>query len=221
MVSRERNVAVGGRARDRGNLRSGRTARSKDLILQAALATMTEVGVRKMTIEAVAATAGVAKTTIYRWWRSKGLLVLDAFDHGFAVLESAKSPDTGSLKGDLSELMRQVIESRGSVAERLGPQIIAEAQSDQELAAAIYSRIVAPYRILHQSIFEAAAARGEISRSFDTELLFDALYGAYFHRLLLHHGKIDTAFFESLVDLLATGATGLHVVSEPRRTNRR
>jgi AcrR family transcriptional regulator len=173
---------------------------------------MHEVGVRKMSIEAVAAAAGVGKTTIYRWWRSKGLLALDAFDHAFGVLEPTKPPDNGSLREDLTALTRPVVESLGTMAYRLGPQIIAEAQFDPALAAEIYARLVRPYRTLRAPIFEAAVRRGEISPSLDTTLVLDALYGAYFHRLLLHHGEINPAFFESLIDLILRGA----LVSPPQ-----
>jgi AcrR family transcriptional regulator len=198
-------------ARSQASARSRQAAKSRDEILDAAFTLMLEVGIRKMTIEAVASTAGVGKTTIYRWWRSKGLLALDAFDHGFRVLEATTPPDTGSLRGDLNALTRQVIESVGTASERLGPQIIAEAQHDPELAAEIYSRLVAPYRALQHSIFDAAARRAEISSSLDSTLLLDALYGAYFHRLLLHHGAIDTAFFDALIELLVSGAHALHI----------
>lgn len=189
------------------------TAKSKDVILEAALEVMIKVGIRKMSIEAVAAAAGVGKTTIYRWWRSKGLLAIDAFEHGFRVLEPTPPPDTGSLLGDLQEVVRPVLKSRDTVAARLGPQIIAEAQSDPALAGEIYSRLVGPYRSRYQSIFETAAARGEISPSFDQSLLLDALYGAYFHRVLLHHGEIDDTFFDSLLDLLVGGARSMHTTA--------
>jgi AcrR family transcriptional regulator len=167
---------------------------------------MKDGGIRKMTIEAVAVAAGVGKTTIYRWWPSKGLLALDAFEYGFSVLEPTAPPDTGSLRGDLTELIRPVLAARDSIAGRLGPQIIAEAQYDAELAEQIYSRLVGPYRRLQKTIFENAARGGEISSSFDDAMLLDALYGAYFHRVLLHHGELDQGFFDRLIDLLVTGA---------------
>ncbi|MEA2681844.1 MAG: hypothetical protein QOK05_172 [Chloroflexota bacterium] len=190
--------------------RRRQTAKSRDLILAAALALMRDVGVRRMSIEAVATAAGVGKTTIYRWWPSKGLLAMDAFEHGMGILEPKTVADNGTLRGDLSDLVRPVIDSmREAGGERLGPQIIAEAQSDPELAAQIYPRLLAPHRSLHVSIFEAAARRGEISPSMDSTLLLDALYGAYYHRLLLHHGTVDSAFFESLIDLLVSGAEAL------------
>lgn len=207
-------VATGGRTPGTVGGANGGTAarrlqaaRSKEVILRAALSLIQEVGVRRMTVEAVALRSGVARTTIYRWWRSKGLLALDAFEHGFGILAPFDFPDTGSLRGDLNALMRPVVESvRDTGGDRLGPQIIAEAQFDPELAAQIYSRLIAPYRELHHSLFERAVGRGEISPDVDATMLLDALYGAYFHRILFFHGELDAAFFETLIDTLVSGA---------------
>jgi AcrR family transcriptional regulator len=186
------------------------TARSKDAILTVTAALMNEVGIRRMTIEAVAAAAGVGKTTIYRWWRSKGTLALDAFEHEFGILHPSLNPDTGSLRTDLVELLRPMVESiQVTGTDRLWPQIVAEAQSDPELAHEIYSKLISPYRALHRPVFEAAAARGEISASFDPTLLLDALYGAYYHRLLLHHGSLEPAFFDELIRMLVLGARAM------------
>ena len=196
-------------------------AKSKDAILQAAFAQLEAVGVRGMTVEGVASNAGVAKTTIYRWWRSKGVLALDAYEHGMGMLEPTHPADTGSFVGDLKELVRPVVEERGRVSQRLVAQIIAEAQYDSELAGEIHSKVIAPYRRLQQSIFERASARREIPPSLDTEMLLDALYGAYFHRLLFHHGDLDAAFFDSLVELLVDGATARTKATRNAPTGRR
>ena len=77
-----------------------------------------------VTIEGVARAAGVAKTTIYRWWNSKAALVYEAcFD---PELRDAL-PDTGSLEGDLGALVRQEVERQtGEVASRVLPGLIAE-----------------------------------------------------------------------------------------------
>ena len=56
-----------------------RSETSRQAILQAAFALMEEVGFDRMSIEGVAARAGVGKTTIYRWWGSRGVLAVEAF----------------------------------------------------------------------------------------------------------------------------------------------
>jgi AcrR family transcriptional regulator len=166
---------------------------------------MRDVGVRRMTLEGIAAAAGVSKATIYRWWSSKGTLALDAFQSAFVALE-IPPPDTGSLRTDLHALFTMVLGSfEHDYRDRMLREIVAEAQSDTPLAQAIFTTFIEPYRAFHRPIFEAAIARGELSRNVDMPLVLDTLYGAYYHRLLLHHGDLSPAFFASVVDLLVDG----------------
>ena len=84
------------RRAQRGRPRSQEADRA---ILTAAVELLAERGLAAMSIEEVAARAGVGKTTIYRRWPSKGLLALDAFVASFR--EEQPLPDTGTLRGDL------------------------------------------------------------------------------------------------------------------------
>ena len=76
-----------------------RTSEADRAILTAAVELLAERGLAAMSIEEVAARAGVGKATIYRRWPSKGLLALDAFVAVFR--EQQPLPDTGTLRGDL------------------------------------------------------------------------------------------------------------------------
>src|SRR5271168_3505369 len=86
----------GGAGAQRGRPRSQVADRA---ILTAAAELLADRGLAAMSIEEVAARAGVGKTTIYRRWPSKGLLALDAFVTSFR--EEQPLPDTGTLRGDL------------------------------------------------------------------------------------------------------------------------
>jgi AcrR family transcriptional regulator len=57
---------------------SRRSARAHQAILTATTEMLTEVGYGALTIEGIAARAGVGKTTVYRWWPTKGALVIEA-----------------------------------------------------------------------------------------------------------------------------------------------
>ncbi|MER7370679.1 TetR/AcrR family transcriptional regulator, partial [Nonomuraea wenchangensis] len=88
-----------------------RSQRSRQAILTAARELITEMGYAKLSIEAIAARAGVGKQTIYRWWPSKGAVVLDAF---LALSEAGPEqdmalPDTGDLEADLKVVMRATV----------------------------------------------------------------------------------------------------------------
>src|SRR5580692_7338332 len=116
-----------GRGGQRGRPRSPEADRA---ILTATLDLLASRGLAAMSIEEIAARAGVGKATIYRRWSSKGLLALDAFVTAFA--EQQPLPDTGTLRGDLiaalTAWVRAVTQtSMGSLLTGL----IAEAQHDE------------------------------------------------------------------------------------------
>src|ERR687893_476350 len=95
-----------------GPVRSSRGGRprdpSRDSVIRAAiLRLLAEVGYGALTMDAVAAEAGVGKATIYRRWRTKQDLVVDTISD--LNRAEATTPDTGSLDGDLRQMMRQMV----------------------------------------------------------------------------------------------------------------
>src|SRR2546428_7621932 len=124
----------------RGRPRSGRTEKA---ILQAASEMVTSSGLADMTIEGVAERAGVGKASIYRRWPSKGALAFDAVVD--TILSTQPTPDTGSLEGDLLQVARTWIGgARGRRGGRTVAGLIAEVQSDPDLAVAWRGRVVRP-----------------------------------------------------------------------------
>src|SRR5689334_16497704 len=116
-------AAVGAGAAPRGRPRSQEADRA---ILTATVELLAERGLAAMSIEEVAARAGVGKTTIYRRWPSKGLLALDAFVDSFR--EEQPLPDTGTLRGDLLSALHAWVRAVTQTA--MGPMLtglIAEA----------------------------------------------------------------------------------------------
>ena len=81
-----------------------RSAEADIAILEAATAILAERGLAGMSMEEVAARAGVGKATVYRRWPSRGALALDAFMSEFR--SQLPLPDTGTLRGDLLAALR-------------------------------------------------------------------------------------------------------------------
>ncbi|MFT7679406.1 MAG: AcrR family transcriptional regulator [Planctomycetota bacterium] len=189
-------VRSAGRPRDR---------RAHHKILEATRSLATEQGYGGVTIEGVARAAGVAKTTIYRWWSSKSALVYEAcFDPELRD----PLPDTGSLKGDLEALVRQEVERQtGEVASRVLPGLIAE-QAQAGGKASILDPILRPERKRAAAILERAARRGDLTGSQDGELLFDQVAGAVFHRTFVAGNPADTQFQADLARALLSGLKG-------------
>jgi AcrR family transcriptional regulator len=173
-------------------------------ILSAALGLLAERGLAAMSIEEVAARAGVGKATIYRRWPSKGLLALDAFVTSFR--EQQPLPDTGTLRGDLLFALDTWV--RAVTQTPMGPMLtglIAEAQHDPELRGAWRDRVLEPLRTQHRIMLDRAMVRGEIPESVDREVVLDLFFGAAEHRLLLGHLPMTEAFIGDVVDVILGG----------------
>ena len=185
----------------RGRPRSQEADRA---ILAATADLLAERGLAAMSIEEVAARAGVGKTTIYRRWPSKGLLALDAFVASFRAEQPL--PDTGSLRGDLLSALHAWVRAVTQTA--MGPMLtglIAEAQHDPELRGAWRARVLEPLRTQHRIMLDRAIARGEIPASVDRDVVLDLFFGAAEHRLLLGHLPMTGEFIAEVVDVILTG----------------
>src|ERR1700683_812403 len=185
----------------RGRPRSQEADRA---ILTATVDLLAARGLDGMSIEEVAARAGVGKATIYRRWPSKGLLALDAFVVSFA--EQQPLPDTGTLRGDLvAALSAWVLAVTGTPMGRMLTGLIAEAQHDPELRAAWRDRVLEPLRAQHRIMLDRAVARGEIPSSVNQDVVLDLFFGSAQPRLLLGHLPLTEDFIYEVVDVILRG----------------
>jgi AcrR family transcriptional regulator len=185
----------------RGRPRSEEVGRA---ILRAAAGLLAERGLPGMSIEEVAARAGVGKATIYRRWNSKGALALDAFLAEFQGQQPL--PNTGSLRGDLLRAIRAWV--RAVTRTNAGPMLaglIAEAQHDEELARAWRERVIEPLRARHKIMIEHAIARGEVPPDTDGDVVLDLFFGAAYHRLLQGHLPLTDRFVRQVVGIIVAG----------------
>jgi AcrR family transcriptional regulator len=156
-------------------------------------------------MDAVAARAGVSKATIYRWWRSKELLALDALYHEWDT-NLAESRDMGSLRGDLLSLLRPwVRRARRRPFGHVVGAFVVELHSNDAFAEQYWERFVEPRRAPGQAVFRRAIERGEIPADTDIEAVLDLLYGALYHRLLHRHAPLNDRFVGEIVDITLGG----------------
>jgi AcrR family transcriptional regulator len=189
-----------------------RSEASRGAIIAAANLLLRTIGLDRMSIEAVAEASGVGKTTIYRWWRSKGTLALDAY------LEDMRArvvlPDTGNGAEDLRRHTRAVIGFYAGDEGRIFAQFMAEAQSDPVLAEAFRDRFLAHRRAAVKTIWRRGVARGEFREDVDDDVAMDMIFAPIVYRLLAGHAPLTESLAEQLVDA-ALG--GLAAVPTPRR----
>jgi AcrR family transcriptional regulator len=194
------------KARDRRRRGRGRRPRAevRDAVLNAAAEILLREGMPAFTIERVAAEAGVSKTTIYKWWPSKGALAFDGYFH--ATESELEFPDTGDIAADLRTQLRAFVHLiTATPAGRVISELIGHAQTDPDLAVALHTRYTGPRRRLAVDAIRRAQERGQIRTEVDPETLDAQLWGACYHRLLVAGLPITEAFAEKLLDNLLSG----------------
>ncbi|MFD6880648.1 MULTISPECIES: TetR/AcrR family transcriptional regulator [unclassified Streptomyces] len=155
-----------------------RDPRSHEAIVNAVTELVIEVGYAATSIGAVASRAGVGKDSVYRRWRGKPELVFEAV---FTTTDQGPVPDTGTLAGDLTELLRGLVdEFRAPAAAAALPGLLADFAADPVLKARIRSEFLAPSKDRLLIVFERAEARGEIAAGTPVDLVLDTMAGAVF-----------------------------------------
>ncbi|AEW92452.1 MULTISPECIES: TetR/AcrR family transcriptional regulator [Streptomycetaceae] len=185
-----------------------RSETSRRAILTAAFDLVGEVGYAKLSIEGIAARAGVGKQTIYRWWPSKGALLFDAFltlaeppDGGPTAL-----PDTGDLEADLKLVLRATVEELRDPRYD-GPMraLHTEIVNDPALAAEYAERLGGPMRELKKERLRAARHAGQLAEDVDLDLAVDMIFGPVLDRWLHRTGPLTAAFADRVVETALRG----------------
>ena len=165
------------------------------LLLEAAKRQLRDVGYARLTMDAVAREAGVARTTLYRRYRDKAELVSAAID---GLRAPAKRPDTGSARADLVAHLENV---RRNFDMSLAGTLLMEQPHDPRLLDLFRRRMVLPRRaILHETI-SRGIERGELRADLDVERVLDLVLGALFSAVLAE-GRPGPAWSERTIDAL-------------------
>jgi AcrR family transcriptional regulator len=181
-----------------------RSQQARVSILRSTLRLLGENGFSDLTIEDVAAHASVGKATVYRWWPNKAALIADAF--ASSATRKLHFPDTGSVRTDMSQQMRQVIKVFRSRRGRILAAILAAGQSDRGVITAFRERFMKPRRQEAYATLRRAIQRGELRKDVDMDLLLDSLYGPIYMRFLIRHDKLTPDFVDHLCELVLGGA---------------
>ncbi|MFF1461529.1 TetR/AcrR family transcriptional regulator [Streptomyces sp. NPDC058330] len=193
-----------------------RSERSRRATLDAALELCTEKGYGRVTVEAIAARAGVSKKTIYRWWSSKGAVLLEAFVDAF--VGATPFVDTGDIALDLRTHINSAVKLTSTPP--YGPAyagILSEMHYDDALAEAVQEQLVGPRFAAAEARLAKAQEQGQVPAGADLPLAVEMLYGPVYYRHVLRKPPQDEATVAALVDhvLRSLGA----VVDGPRDTS--
>ena len=165
----------------------GRSARVRRQVLDAVLAELTEHGYDGLTVEAVAARAGVHRVTVHRRWGDIGGLLADVLDAAGA--DDWQPPDTGDLAADLTALNQEIHDAMAAEPSVMAALIAASFRSEKaELAQ---RRLWADRYRRCEVIVSRAVDRGELPPGTRSRQLLIAATAPLYHQLVLLHAPLD------------------------------
>ena len=180
-----------------------RSVEAEDAIIDATIALLVEEGFDRVSMEGVAARAGVGKATIYRRWPSKEALVIDA-----VARRSDPVPveATGSVADQLTTLLEGILTTSRTGAGRLLPCMIGASVSNPALATHYREQIMAPRRERVATILRRAMANGELRADLDVEVAVDQTVGPLVYRIVLTGAEsVDPAYCRTVVESTLRG----------------
>ena len=180
-----------------------RSADAHRAILSAAIALIRDVGYDAVTMEGIAARAGVGKATLYRRWEGKELLVAEAIEQ---IASAMPNPDTGSMRGDVMAVLRHAAGMyRDPATGALLSGLVAAVARSEPIAAAVRGGFVAARRNALRLVLERWRARGALRPDIDVEILMDMLAGPLFYRFLLRGESVSETVIKTILDTLLIG----------------
>lgn len=182
---------------------ANRSEHSRRAILDASISMICELGYDNISIEAIARRAGVSKQTIYRWWPSKGAVVLEAATESLNTVVAL--PDTGDITADLRTQLTLILDAIANTG--FGPAyrgLIAAGQSDPALLRALFDQIIEPNITAFGARTALAQERGEMGADADRQALRDVLYGVIEYRLF-HSMPLEPRYIDAVLEIVFHG----------------
>jgi AcrR family transcriptional regulator len=180
-----------------------RSQASHEAILQAAAQLLDARPYTEISVEAIAARAGVSKATIYRWWPNKMALVIEVLTE--QALHMPQIPFDGHnlrkhlmacLKGGYKTLLRG----------RMTPvllAVLAECRSDTAMLDLLYKSFFARLQAIGLRDLQKAVETGELAKDVRQDVLLDQLWGPLYYRALIAGKPVDDLYLQTLLDNLS------------------
>jgi AcrR family transcriptional regulator len=176
-----------------------RQVQSEAAILKATREILAESGVQGLTMEGVAARAGVAKTTVYRRWSSKEDLAMAVLLD--MVAQVVAVPDLESTRDELVAFVDGAVKILGStLMGRVMQGLVSELAANPALARSFQERVVAMRVSEVHRLVERGIDRGDLRPDTDIELAHELLFGPVYYRLLLSGASLEAGLAERIVD---------------------
>ena len=188
-----------------------RSEPARRAVLDAAMRLVARDGYRAVTIKGIAEEAGVGRQTVYRWWTSKGAILLEA------IIELARPLAQPEPTEDAVHDLRQVLRGSFQLSPVSGPVIsglMADATHDPEFLEKLQNDLLIRRRALVRDTLERAQRTGQLGRGADLALVTDMIWGTMWYRVLSGHAPVD----EALADELTQAVVAMLGPGEPPTT---
>ena len=186
-----------------------------DKALEAAIELIADRGIDATRVDAIAQASGVSKATLYKHWKNRDELLLDAIGR---LSEQYPVFDSGDTRTDLIAFLGYLVQrKRSERAARMWPRIIAHGCLNSEFARLLRQRFTAPARERFIELLKRGITRGDLPRDLDLDFARDMLIGPIMHRRI-HGTKIPPGLPERVVDLFWSGFGRKLTVTEEEKT---
>lgn len=172
-----------------------RSEEGRIAILQAFVDVAREQGYEKVSIDAVAKRAGVSRSTIYRWYKDKREIVVDASVD--LVGNSGFTGPTGDFNDDINSFFSATFVTANDIGQ-LFTAMMAEAQADSDFADTVWRRYSAPRRDALRSVILQASGAADVSAD-GMEFILDMLFGSIWYRMMSKHSPLNLNFQQELI----------------------
>jgi AcrR family transcriptional regulator len=173
-----------------------RVRRSRDVVLRVTSDLLTAHGVGGVSVDEISRRSGVAKTTIYRHWRTRSDLIIDACS---LISTEQQVPDSGSFESDVTILLLNLAHLlRTAKWTSVLPSIVDAAERDPELAA-IHSKLQIGHTKPYLEIIDRGKRKGEIPSKIDASMMVAELVGPLFYRRWFSREALDDKFVKSVI----------------------
>jgi AcrR family transcriptional regulator len=172
---------------------------SRDGVIRAAiLRLLADVGYGALTMDAVASEAGVGKATIYRRWRTKQDLVVDTISD--LNRAEATPPDTGSVEGDLRDMMHQMVAMIAGPTGAATLSLLSTMPHQPALAEAFRNGPLAVWRDAYDHIWQRGEQRGEVRPGLGGSIVAETTSALLVQRWLLTGEPVDNAYADQVLE---------------------
>ena len=180
-----------------------RDPRIDNSVLRATVELLGTSGYGDLSVDAIAKRAGTSKPAIYRRWPSKAHLVHEAV---FPISQSTELPDTGSLSGDVREMVRRTTGVLTTPAARAAmPGLLAEMATDPTLHTKLLDRFGDVTSRGMTDRLEDAMSRGEVRAGVTAADLVEAIAGMALMAIITRNRALDDAWVERTATLITKG----------------